>query len=33
MSLLQEHVRDDVAAFIYDRLRRRPMVLPGVVEV
>jgi mRNA degradation ribonuclease J1/J2 len=26
-------VRDDVAAFIYDRLRRRPMVLPVVVEV
>jgi ribonuclease J len=33
ISLLQEHVRDDVAAFIYDRLRRRPMVLPVVVEV
>jgi ribonuclease J len=24
---------DDLAAFIYDRLRRRPMVLPVVVEV
>jgi ribonuclease J len=33
ISLLQEHVREDVAAFIYDRLRRRPMVLPVVVEV
>ncbi len=33
ISLLQEHVRDDVAAFMYDRLRRRPMVLPVVVEV
>jgi ribonuclease J len=33
ISLLQEHLRDDVAAFIYDRLRRRPMVLPVVVEV
>ncbi len=33
ISLLQDHVRDDVAAFIYDRLRRRPMVLPVVVEV
>ena len=33
ISLLQEHLREDVAAFIYDRLRRRPMVLPVVVEV
>ena len=33
ISLLQEHVREDVAAFIYDRLRRRPMVLPVVIEV
>jgi ribonuclease J len=33
VSLLQEHLREDVAAFIYDRLRRRPMVLPVVVEV
>ena len=33
ISLLQEHLRDDVAAFVYKRLRRRPMVLPVVVEV
>jgi ribonuclease J len=33
ISLLQEHLREDVAAFIYERLRRRPMVLPVVVEV
>jgi len=33
ISLLQDHVREDVVAFIYERLRRRPMVLPVVVEV
>jgi ribonuclease J len=33
ITLLQEHVREDVAAFVYERLRRRPMVLPVVVEV
>jgi ribonuclease J len=33
ISLLQEHLREDVVTFIYDRLRRRPMVLPVVVEV
>jgi len=33
ISLLQEHLREDLVAFIYDRLRRRPMVLPVVVEV
>jgi ribonuclease J len=33
IGLLQEHLRDDVASFIYERLRRRPMVLPVVVEV
>jgi ribonuclease J len=33
ITLLQEHLREDVAAFIYERLRRRPMVLPVVVEV
>ena len=26
-------VHDDLAAFVYDRLKRRPMVLPVVVEV
>ena len=33
VSLLQEEIHDDVAAFVYDRLKRRPMVLPVVVEV
>jgi ribonuclease J len=33
ISLLQDHLHDDVAKFVYDRLRRRPMVLPVVVEV
>ncbi|MBX5468293.1 MAG: ribonuclease J [Thermoleophilaceae bacterium] len=33
ISLLQAHLHDDVAKFVYERLRRRPMVLPVVVEV
>src|SRR4051812_21860396 len=33
ISLLQDHLHDDIARFVYDRLRRRPMVLPVVVEV
>jgi ribonuclease J len=33
VDLLQEELHDDIAAFVYDRLRRRPMVLPVVVEV
>jgi ribonuclease J len=32
-DLLQEMLHDDLAAFVYDRLKRRPMVLPVVVEV
>ena len=32
-NLLEEDLHDDVAEFVYDRLRRRPMVLPVVVEV
>jgi ribonuclease J len=32
-DLLQEVLHDDLAAFVYDRLKRRPMVLPVVVEV
>jgi ribonuclease J len=31
--LLQQDLHDDVAQFVYERLRRRPMVLPVVVEV
>jgi ribonuclease J len=30
---LQQLLHDDLASFIYDRLKRRPMVLPVVVEV
>ena len=33
ISLLQSHLHDDVANFVYKRLKRRPMVLPVVVEV
>jgi len=33
IDLLQQILHDDVAAFVYDRLKRRPMVLPVVVEV
>jgi ribonuclease J len=31
--LLQEDLHDDIAEFVYERLRRRPMILPVVVEV
>jgi ribonuclease J len=33
IDLLQQELHDDLAEFVYDRLRRRPMVLPVVVEV
>ncbi len=33
IDMLQQALHDDLAAFVYDRLRRRPMVLPVVVEV
>jgi ribonuclease J len=33
ISLLQDHLHDDVARFVYERLKRRPLVLPVVVEV
>jgi ribonuclease J len=33
IDLLQEMLHDDLAEFVYERLRRRPMVLPVVVEV
>ena len=33
IDMLQQELHDDLAAFVYDRLRRRPMVLPVVVEV
>ena len=33
IDLLQDHLHDDVAEFVYERRRRRPMILPVVVEV
>ena len=33
IDLLQQELHDDLAAFVYERMRRRPMVLPVVVEV
>ena len=33
IDMLQRDLHDELAAFVYDRLRRRPMVLPVVVEV
>jgi ribonuclease J len=32
-TLLRQDLHDDIAAFVYERLRRRPMVLPVIVEV
>jgi ribonuclease J len=33
LNLIQEDLHDAVARFVYEKLRRRPMVLPVVVEV
>jgi len=33
VDLVQQVLHDDLAQLVYDRLRRRPMVLPVVVEV
>ena len=33
IDVIQEMLHDDLAALVYDHLRRRPMVLPVVVEV
>jgi ribonuclease J len=32
-DLVEEKLHEDIAAFVYDALRRRPMILPVVVEV
>ena len=33
IKLLQEHLHDGIGRLVYDRTRRRPMILPIVVEV
>jgi ribonuclease J len=33
IDLLQSHLHDDIASYVYKRLKRRPMILPVVVEV
>ena len=33
IDVLQQQLHDDLGVFVYERLRRRPMVLPVVVEV
>jgi ribonuclease J len=33
IKLLQEHIHDAVGQIVYDRTRRRPMVLPVVIEL
>jgi ribonuclease J len=33
IHLIQEDLHDAVGRFVYDKLKRRPMVLPVVVEV
>jgi len=33
IDLIQSRLHDDVASFVYKKLKRRPMILPVVVEV
>ncbi len=33
IDLLQQMLHDDLAKLVYDRLRRRPMVLPVIIEI
>ena len=33
IKLLQEHLHDAIGQVVYDRTRRRPMILPVVIEV
>ena len=33
IKLLQEHLHDGIGQLVYDRTRRRPMILPVVIEI
>ena len=33
IKLLQEHIHDGIGQVVYERTRRRPMILPVVIEV
>jgi ribonuclease J len=33
IKLLQEHLHDEIGQLVYDRTRRRPMILPVVIEI
>jgi ribonuclease J len=33
IKLVQEHIHDGIGQIVYERTRRRPMILPIVIEV